>query len=249
MYGEKPVAVQTAFEEFLLTTDPNDAEMVEQLSTRDFQDDALVSVRYGIRLGDGTKRQLRLRGLAVQGRDGSVERVVGVVQTVREPGGSLFSPLIPVRGPNGCRQGTIDLHPPARSVRSVELDSLGSGKSSILLVEDNTAVRALVRMILSNGGFSVLEASRGDDAVSSFRESPFRPRLMIVDVGLPGLSGIQVAEALWESDPELPVLFLSGYDEGDVELPDRDCAAFLRKPFGTADLLSSVLGLLSEASS
>lgn len=113
------------------------------------------------------------------------------------------------------------------------------GKETVLLVEDDTGVRALVQQILELRGYRVLSASGAAQAEAILDEYPKPPDLLITDVVMPQKSGPELAEDLELRLPGLKILFMSGYtDRHDgVRLVAERKAAFLAKPF-TPDVLA-----------
>jgi CheY-like chemotaxis protein len=91
-------------------------------------------------------------------------------------------------------------------------ETLAKEGETVLIVEDDAAVRALVCEVLSELGYCYVEASTGPDAVPIL-ESSQRIDLLVSDVGLPGMNGRQVAEIGRQLRPELKVLFITGYAE------------------------------------
>lgn len=94
---------------------------------------------------------------------------------------------------------------------AAEVESDGDGRS-VLLVEDDQAVRMLVKVVLEQLGYAVLEASEALVAIPMLA-SGRRIDLMISDVGLPGMNGRELAEVARKHRPELPILFATGYAE------------------------------------
>ncbi|CAN5622565.1 hypothetical protein BH10ACI3_BH10ACI3_09710 [soil metagenome] len=114
-----------------------------------------------------------------------------------------------------------------------------SGTETILLVEDEEAVRNLVREILTTNGYRVLEADSGEAALS-ICEGYFEPiHLLLSDVIMPGISGPVMKEQLIKLLPDIKVLFMSGYTDDSVAGKRilESGAAFIEKPF-TPDALS-----------
>jgi len=95
-------------------------------------------------------------------------------------------------------------HPPA-----------AQGKT-ILVLDDEPDVRRLVAIMLSSNGYKVLTASNGESAIKIFQRSKQPIDLALLDVVSPGMSGPMVADRLTELKPELPVLYMSGYDHTNV---------------------------------
>ncbi|MDB5384900.1 MAG: Blue-light-activated protein [Planctomycetaceae bacterium] len=122
------------------------------------------------------------------------------------------------------------------------------GSETVLLVEDEDAVRAISRHILVRSGYTVLEARDGSEAVKVAEQHQGRIQLLLTDVVMPGMDGRQVAEHLTGLYPELKVLFLSGYTDDAVVRHGilRAEVAFLQKPFGPASLASKVRKVLDS---
>ncbi|HXH24316.1 MAG TPA: response regulator, partial [Vicinamibacterales bacterium] len=123
-----------------------------------------------------------------------------------------------------------------------------SGTETILLVEDDEAVRRLARKVLEAKGYVVLEAEDGPRAVELARQSGSPIHLLVTDVVMPHVSGRAVAEQVRALRPGIKVLFLSGYTaEAVVQrgLLDAD-TPFLEKPFTPAGLASKVREVLDR---
>jgi PAS domain S-box-containing protein len=119
---------------------------------------------------------------------------------------------------------------------------------TVLVVEDEGGIRALVRKILRRQGYRVLEAGTPDEAVETAQSSGKPIHLLVTDMNLPQRSGRALARDLHELFPEMKVLYVSGYtDDSTVyagELPAG--AAFLQKPFTLGSLLKKVRDVLDE---
>jgi PAS domain S-box-containing protein len=120
------------------------------------------------------------------------------------------------------------------------------GRETVLLVEDDEAVRSLVRAVLEVRGYTVLAASDGREAVALGRSFAGRIDLVVTDVVMPELGGREAAEELTRMRPELKVLFVSGYtDDAVVRHGVREAeVAFLQKPFTPAALAARVREVL-----
>jgi len=105
---------------------------------------------------------------------------------------------------------------------------------SLLLVDDDAAVRAVTAEMLRDLGCRVTEARDGDEAVAQMRRAPI-PQAALIDFAMPGLNGGQTAAALRAVRPGLPVVLMSGY--ADLEtLADAWSGPILRKPFDLTEL-------------
>ena len=127
------------------------------------------------------------------------------------------------------------------SIKSEALPALHlPGSETILVVEDNDNLREVICKTLGKQGYVVLEAANGKDALQIFDNRTWPIDLLLVDVVLPQMSGAEVVKRLQEFDPNLKVLYMSGYTNNAIVhhgVLDTD-VAFLQKPFkGTALLL------------
>jgi CheY-like chemotaxis protein len=116
---------------------------------------------------------------------------------------------------------------------------------TVLLVEDEDAVRNACRRILERAGFQVIEASNGSQALAQMADQPFD--LLLTDVIMPGgVSGRDLAERLQQVRPDLPVLFMSGYSADAIATRGvlEAGISVVEKPFTTSDLLGKVRALL-----
>jgi signal transduction histidine kinase/DNA-binding LacI/PurR family transcriptional regulator/CheY-like chemotaxis protein len=131
----------------------------------------------------------------------------------------------------------------AREV-AVSPDSV-RGTETVLLVEDDPDVRTAARRFLATHGYDVLVAIDGVDALRVIEEHTSRLDLVITDVVMPNMGGRELASALRERRPDLPVLFVSGYASSSARqgLSDDD-AQLLEKPFTAQTLVARVRELL-----
>ena len=122
------------------------------------------------------------------------------------------------------------------------LRSIPRGDETVLLVEDEEAVRSLTRRVLETCGYTVLEASDGDEAVRLGERHEADIHLLLADVVLPTLSGRALIDRLTALKPKLRVLFLSGYTDDAVTRHGvrGDEFAFLQKPFTPSALAQKV---------
>jgi signal transduction histidine kinase/ActR/RegA family two-component response regulator len=119
------------------------------------------------------------------------------------------------------------------------------GAETILLVEDEDAVRRLLAHVLRASGYQVLEARNGEEALELVAHWPGKLDLLITDLVMPRMGGRQLAAKLHGSLPTLRVLFLSGYTEDLLQAHELDHGAgFLQKPFNPLGLTSKVRSLL-----
>ena len=122
----------------------------------------------------------------------------------------------------------------------------GRGTETILVVEDESAVRALVRRFLELRGYRILEAANGPEALRISREHPGPIPLMVTDVVMPRMSGRELAFQLAAERPDMKVLYMSGHTEDAIVHHGvlEEGVAFLQKPFAQDTLVSRVRRLL-----
>jgi DNA-binding NtrC family response regulator len=118
---------------------------------------------------------------------------------------------------------------------------------TILIVDDEPAIRALLEIALHRAGFSVLTAGCGCEAISISESHRGEIALLITDITLPGMTGWSLARAFTQDDPEMPVLFISGgCIESNFDASGR--SEFLPKPFLLSKLITEVQTLLTGKS-
>ena len=110
---------------------------------------------------------------------------------------------------------------------------------TILLVDDEQSVRAIVVKILRRANYNVLEAEGGEAALRISDTHPDKIDLLISDMYMPGLRGPEVAKALAPKRPGIRVLFMSGYAEQDSRSGVPVGANFLNKPFTGKELAAA----------
>ncbi len=115
---------------------------------------------------------------------------------------------------------------------------------TILLVDDEESVRAIVVKILRRAKYNVLEAESGEAALRISDSHPDKIDLLISDMYMPGLRGPEVAQALTPKRPGLRVLFMSGYADQDSRSGVPLGANFLNKPFSSKELGDAVAAAL-----
>jgi CheY-like chemotaxis protein len=122
---------------------------------------------------------------------------------------------------------------------------------TVLLVDDDLPVQLILRRVLEDGGHAVRVASSGYLALAAIQAAPESIGLVVSDVRMPGMSGLDLALEVRRSWPNLPLLLMSAYDPpelgsshaGLVDVP------LLRKPFSNDDLLRLVAALLPSPTS
>jgi CheY-like chemotaxis protein len=167
---------------------------------------------------------------------GFVRQSGGHIEVHSEPGrGTTFKVYLPRE-----HQGA------ATSRSTVSVLEVPRGSETVLLVEDEQAVRKLSRFVLESSGYMVLEASGGPDALAIAQSHAGAIDLLVTDVVMPRMSGRQLANALGQLRPATRVLFMSGYtDEAILRHGVTEASpGFLQKPFSPIGLARKVREVL-----
>ena len=180
-----------------------------------------------------TKPVGRGTGLGLATVYGIVRQSNGTITLTSKPGeGTTFRILLPAVEP----EPAVAAAPPAEPT-----ESAAQSAATILVVEDEPNVRSLIVRVLGKRGFRILEASDGAEALAVVRTMAEPIDLLVTDVIMPQLSGPELARALCAQDPDLRVIFMSGYTPDDLRheaMPEAD--AFLEKPMSPAGLLRTI---------
>jgi CheY-like chemotaxis protein len=125
----------------------------------------------------------------------------------------------------------------------------GDGRGgTVLLVEDSDAVRAVVANMLESGGLTVLQASGGEEALAMARQGGAPIDLLLTDIVMPEMSGVELADRLERERPDTRILFMTGYAEELVMNEGilgkhREC---IGKPFTQEQITKRVRKILSS---
>jgi two-component system cell cycle sensor histidine kinase/response regulator CckA len=124
-----------------------------------------------------------------------------------------------------------------------------TGQDTILLVEDEEAVRSFAARALRMRGYEVLEAAGGEEALEIVREHTAKIHLLVTDVVMPNMDGPTLVRAVKRLRPDMAVIFMSGYAEEAFRRNDEKAEDlhFLPKPFGLKQLAAKVKDVLSGA--
>jgi len=184
-------------------------------------------------LGKGT-------GLGLATVYGIVKQSGGYVWVYSEPGhGATFKIYLP----------RVDEQPEAENLAAPETPVAG-GRETVLIAEDDPAVRKIVGEVLTQKGYRVLRAPDGPAALEISRAEPGKIHLLVTDLVMPGMTGRELAEALVAERPGLPVLYMSGYTDDAVVRHGvlQEGMPYLQKPFAPRALASRVREVLDHES-
>lgn len=122
------------------------------------------------------------------------------------------------------------------------------GEETVLVVEDEAQLRRLASNILSSAGYNVLDAESGEDAMEKFVKHRDKIDLVLTDVVMPGMNGVELAENILKESEEVKILFMSGYAGGILPIKTilEQGAHLLQKPFSYSILLKAVRQTLDE---
>jgi PAS domain S-box-containing protein len=180
-----------------------------------------------------TKSAGKGSGLGLATAYGIVNQSGGTIRAANaEAGGAVFEVLLP-------RVGGELKTPPVRRRRTPDPER---GTETVLLVEDEESLRALMERVLRRSGYTVLSAMDGESALRALEESGAPPDLLVTDVVMPRMKGTELAARAREQQPGLRVLYVSGF-VGDEEVMAKIRASgipLLSKPFTPSGLEQAV---------
>ena len=187
-----------------------------------------------------TKEQGKGTGLGLATVYGIVKQSGGYIYAYSEPGsGTTFKIYLPRIG---AALATDD-----RQSREAAESLLGT--ETILVVEDDAEVQALVRIILQKNGYTVVEAGNGKDAIDKFREMGNSIHAVLTDVVMPHMGGQEAVRQIRQLRPDVVALFMTGYTEDFVKLNETlgERMAILQKPLRAEELLGQLRKSLDRA--
>jgi two-component system, cell cycle sensor histidine kinase and response regulator CckA len=184
-----------------------------------------------------TKERGKGTGLGLSTVIGIVQQSGGFVRAESEPNaGSVFTVHLP------------RFDGSARTEPATETSGMpAGGNETILVAEDEYAVRTFVEQVLTGAGYHVMTATQGAEALTLAEAMP-QLDLLLTDVVMPGMSGVELAGHLAATHPGLPVVYASGYSEDAILLGavGDDRVPYLPKPFTAEALLARVREVLDR---
>jgi two-component system, cell cycle sensor histidine kinase and response regulator CckA len=185
-----------------------------------------------------TKEKGKGTGLGLSIVYGIVQQCGGYITVHSRLGhGSTFAVYLPLANAEAQVEQTERVMEPSMA-----------GSETVLLVEDEAAVRMLIRNVLDKNGYKVLEATCGAEALSICESYTGFVDLILTDVVMPGLKGPELVSRLQRRIPKARVLYISGYTDTAIDYfqqPDHN-TAFLAKPFSLDEVLKKVREVLGS---
>ncbi|WP_181707510.1 cell cycle histidine kinase CckA [Chthonobacter rhizosphaerae] len=188
-----------------------------------------------------TKEVGKGTGLGLSTVYGIVKQTGGYIYPISEVGvGTTFRIFLPRHVPLPDAQ-------PKKNVEATPIADL-TGTATILLVEDEEAVRAFAARALKSRGYTVHEASSGTEALEVMEETGGTVDLVVSDVVMPEMDGPSLLRELRKTRPDLKIIFVSGYAEDAFKknLPENEQFNFLPKPFSLKQLATTVKETLAQ---
>ncbi|MDQ2901417.1 MAG: response regulator, partial [Acidobacteriota bacterium] len=178
------------------------------------------------------------RGLGLAAVSGIVRGHKGALTVDSSPGqGTIFRVFLPA-----VQDAGVPVKPEPANPRNLRV------QGTILLVDDEEAVRKVGRVSLERHGYRVIVAHEGNEAVSIFRAMKDHVALIVLDTTMPVMNGEQALTQLREIRPDIPVIVSSGYNEVEVvgRFAKQGITGFVQKPYSASRLVEEVRSILEK---
>jgi two-component system cell cycle sensor histidine kinase/response regulator CckA len=164
---------------------------------------------------------------------GIVKQHKGYITCQSQPGkGTMFQVYLPLWEDNAETAATS----------ASERETLEYGMGTVLLVEDDPMVRQMMQVILSHGGYRVIEAANGSEAIRMLRDCRDQVNIVVMDIMMPGKNGLETLTELQQINEDIPCIFVSGYSTTALSERGIDSCdiTLLDKPVSPQKLLMEV---------
>jgi PAS domain S-box-containing protein len=179
-----------------------------------------------------TKEQGKGSGLGLSTVYGIIRQSGGQITVYSQVGcGTIFEIYLP--------RATEEAEEPPPAVLAPP-----KGSETVMLVDDEEGVRKLVCAILQSNGYSVIEANNGQAALVAYEKNGHKVDLVLSDVVMPQMDGFELGDRLTEKNPDVKILFMSGYRDNRSGGDTKPQRPFLHKPFTPDVLLAKVREIL-----
>ena len=186
-----------------------------------------------------TKPKGKGTGLGLSVVYGVMKNLNGFVNVESEPGkGAMFNLYFPL-----TKQPAQIIHEP-----SEKWENIARGDETILFVEDEESMQQIVKTFLGLKGYHVISARDGREALKMFLDQKDQIALVLSDIGLPRLSGIELYHELKRIAPNVPVILASGFIDPNMksEILKDGVVEFVQKPYAPSDILKKVRRAIDE---
>ena len=184
-----------------------------------------------------TKGSTKGTGLGLAIVYGIVEQCGGTIQVASAPGqGATFTIYLP------------RVEAAVSEVALTPLPAPAGGTETVMIVEDDRSLRTLAADILASAGYTVLQAGHGEEALQAMARHGEPVHLVFTDMVMPGMGGLELAEAIGKTHPQTKVLFTSGFasDAAAGRAVPEKLTHFIAKPYTVASLMRKVREVLER---
>lgn len=187
-----------------------------------------------------TKRAGKGTGLGLSTTYGTINAHNGRIYAESTPGeGTVFHIYFPVS----------DLKPSEKKAEVSTVSNKHIGVGTILVIDDEEAIRRMLIKTLSYVGFNVLEASTGKSGIQLYQENIEKISVVILDVIMPEMDGVKIYKELKKINPDVAVLISTGYasNKQTIALKEMGVEGFLKKPYKQSELVKAVHNIMNPS--
>jgi CheY-like chemotaxis protein len=180
------------------------------------------------------------RGLGMSAVLGIITAHGGALQLSSQVGaGKTFTVYLPIQ----------NVESPLNESQQRDAVPPWQGSGTILLVEDETQIKVIAKIMLNKMGFAVIEASNGTEALEAYQKSAADITMVVTDLGMPVMDGYELFRTLKEHNPDLPIIISSGFGDAAIasRIPHKETAGIISKPYNfiqMREILKKITGEL-----